>query len=155
MLQLNSARIGRSGCRDQILTGVDAITSAGRLVLTSWICNLPGETDEEFALTLSAMREVVARGGQVYWTESLMPLPGTRIAAEPEAYGKAIYRQLTEGRWVVSVTGDGSLGLAMADEPVSLSAPPEVRDYHEADDEVEQKLDEIGVAEVVSRLFGG
>ena len=46
-------------------------------------------------------------------------------------YGKAVYRQLAEGRWVITVTGDGSLGLARADaeEPISLAPPPTVRDY--------------------------
>jgi hypothetical protein len=45
-------------------------------------------------------------------------------------YGKAIYRRLGEGRWVITVTGDGSLGLKRVEgEPVQLSPPPPVRDF--------------------------
>lgn len=46
------------------------------------------------------------------------------------AVGKAVYRRLDEGRWVVTVTGDGSLGLARQDEPdpaSPLSPPPRSR----------------------------
>jgi len=35
-------------------------------------------------------------------------------AAAQKGHGKAVYRSLEEGRWVVTVTGDGSLGLAQA-----------------------------------------
>ena len=51
--------------------------------------------------------------------------------AEHAQHGKAVYRQLAEGRWVVTVTGDGSLGLARADTeaPVDLAPPPTVRQY--------------------------
>lgn len=45
--------------------------------------------------------------------------------------GNAVYRALSEGRWIVTVTGDGSLGLMKTDpaEDVPLSPPPPVRDY--------------------------
>lgn len=43
--------------------------------------------------------------------------------------GKAVYRTLGEGRWVVSVTGNGSLGLTRAREEVDLQGPPSVRDH--------------------------
>ncbi len=51
--------------------------------------------------------------------------------AESAAYGKAVYRKLEPGRWIVTVTGDGSLGLAKATgrRPTELMAPPEVRDF--------------------------
>jgi hypothetical protein len=45
--------------------------------------------------------------------------------------GKAVYRALNEGRWIISVTGDGSLGLARLEEceEADLTAAPPVRDY--------------------------
>lgn len=48
----------------------------------------------------------------------------------PEGFGKAIYRSLTPGRWVVSVTGNGSLGLTRAADsiPVDLTNRPAIRD---------------------------
>ncbi|MEC9373315.1 MAG: hypothetical protein VYC34_05695 [Planctomycetota bacterium] len=54
----------------------------------------------------------------------------------PEAdmrVGKAVYRSLSDGRWVVTVTGDGSLGLARCtgDRLYDLSAPPKVGRYEE------------------------
>jgi hypothetical protein len=42
---------------------------------------------------------------------------------ERAAYGKATYRALGPGRWIVSVTGDGSLGLARSRD----DAPSELR----------------------------
>jgi len=45
--------------------------------------------------------------------------------------GKAVYRDIGEGRWVVTVTGGGSLGLARASSPVDLISTPEVRDFEE------------------------
>jgi hypothetical protein len=50
--------------------------------------------------------------------------------SENARYGKAIYRRLDEGRWIITVTGDGSLGLKRAERaPVDLAPPPPVRDY--------------------------
>ena len=47
------------------------------------------------------------------------------------AHGKAVYRRLEEGRWVVTVTGDGSLGLARCDgeSDYTLTTPPPVRAF--------------------------
>ncbi|CAN0592477.1 unnamed protein product, partial [Laminaria digitata] len=43
-------------------------------------------------------------------------------------HGQAIYRQLTDGRWIVTVSGDGSLALAKIedDADVQLLSAPEV-----------------------------
>jgi len=45
--------------------------------------------------------------------------------------GKAVYRKLTEGRWLVTVTGNGSLGLERArrEAVVLLSPAPPVADF--------------------------
>ncbi len=71
-------------------------------------------------------------------------------------HGKAVYRQLSEGRWVVSVTGDGSLGLArsMGNDPVDLSSSPDVRDYEPITEQAQTEVDRIGISDVMKRLVG-
>jgi hypothetical protein len=71
-------------------------------------------------------------------------------------HGKAVYRQLDEGRWVVSVTGDGSLGLARAadNDPVELTSSPNVRDYEPISEQAQAEVDRIGPADIVKRLVG-
>lgn len=71
-------------------------------------------------------------------------------------HGKAVYRQLGEGRWVVSVTGDGSLGLAKAtgDTPTDLSTSPNVKDYEPVTEQAQAEVDRIGPGDVVKRLVG-
>lgn len=72
-------------------------------------------------------------------------------------YGKATYRRLAEGRWVVTVTGDGSLGLARRDEadtqPVDLATAPPVADF-DAEEEAMAAGDAIGAREVLQRVLG-
>jgi hypothetical protein len=52
-----------------------------------------------------------------------------RDPSSPITVGKAVYRALGEGRWVVTVTGDGSLGLAKASGEAVLTTAPEIREY--------------------------
>ena len=66
--------------------------------------------------------------------------------------GKAVYRSLGEGRWVVSVTGNGSLGLTRAGDAVDLDAAPRVREFAPRDDE---DVGEVGFADVLRQLGGG
>ncbi len=49
----------------------------------------------------------------------------------PEGFGKAVYRSLSPGRWMITVTGNGSLGLARVegDAPHPLSPQPTVRPF--------------------------
>jgi hypothetical protein len=70
--------------------------------------------------------------------------------------GKVVYRSLTEGRWIVTVTGGGSLGLAkVSDTEFSdLAAPPHVRDYPQIEREVQQEVDAVGPGDVFKRLVG-
>jgi len=70
--------------------------------------------------------------------------------------GKVVYRSLSEGRWVVTVTGGGSLGLAkVADgESTDLAAPPRVRDYPQIEREVQRQVDAVGPGDVLKRLVG-
>jgi hypothetical protein len=72
------------------------------------------------------------------------------------AHGKAVYRRLGEGRWLVTVTGDGSLGLARAtdDAPTDLTATPPVRDYEPVSEQARAEVDRIGPGDVVRRLVG-
>lgn len=80
--------------------------------------------------------------GEVDWDA-----PGT-------AFGKAAYRRLSEGRWIVSVTGDGSLGLTKVgpEDRVELTPPPAVRDYEQVEAQVQDRLRGVGAGEVVRRL---
>lgn len=70
--------------------------------------------------------------------------------------GKAVYRSLGEGRWVVSVTGGGSLGLVRAGEAdaVELSGAPAVREYEPALHEADAAARAIGLREVLSSAIG-
>lgn len=74
--------------------------------------------------------------------------------AAGESHGKAAYRALGEGRWIVDVTGDGSLGLARRDplEAAPLSPPPPVRRYEPVEAAVEDALGEIRAGEAVEAL---
>lgn len=73
--------------------------------------------------------------------------------AAGSSHGKAAYRSLSEGRWVVDVTGDGSLGLSRAqDEPPALSPPPPVRDYPPVETEVDDALAAIRPVEALRAL---
>jgi hypothetical protein len=79
---------------------------------------------------------------EVDWTD-----PATR-------FGKAVYRSLGEGRWIVTVTGDGALGLARtdADAEVVLSGPPPVRDYEELEKQIDEDVADVRLGEVLKRL---
>jgi putative intracellular protease/amidase len=73
-------------------------------------------------------------------------------------FGKAIYRQLDEGRWVISISGDGSLTLAKAPpnaERMPLTAAPEVRDFNELDQDVDQRMNDVNLSDIWTALTGG
>lgn len=69
--------------------------------------------------------------------------------ADVESHGKAAYRSLGPGRWVVDVSGDGSLGLALRapDETIELEAAPEIRQYEPVEVAVSEALAEIRLVE--------
>lgn len=73
------------------------------------------------------------------------------------SHGKAIYRSLTDGRWIVTVTGDGSLGLKKVsdDSPVELAPPPVVRDYDQVQREVSSSIEHITAGQVLRRILLG
>ncbi len=76
-------RMGRRSSSRQIMAGVRRIADAGGLAVTSWICNLPGETEADFAATTEMLARVVAAGGFIYWIENLHVLPGSRLYENP------------------------------------------------------------------------
>jgi radical SAM superfamily enzyme YgiQ (UPF0313 family) len=79
-------RLGRRSNARQIMNSVEQIADAGGLVITSWICNLPGETETEFQETRAMLRRVVDAGGFIYWIENLHVLPGSPLHQNPEKW---------------------------------------------------------------------
>ena len=81
----------------------------------------------------------------------------TGAALAGATVGKAVYRALGEGRWVVSVTGSGALGLVRVEDSaaVKLSPSPDVREYAAVTAKADEDVESLGVAEVLSQLVGG
>lgn len=70
-------------------------------------------------------------------------------------FGKAIYRsRMADGRWIISVTGDGSLGLKQVSEDiaVTLTAEPEVKKFEPIDERADEAVEKIGVGDVWKHL---
>lgn len=73
---------------------------------------------------------------------------------DPRAeHGKAVYRALSDGRWIISVTGSGALGLVRlgdidATAPTDLRRGPEIKDFSEAVRQADAQLRDIGPGEV-------
>ena len=81
---------------------------------------------------------------------------------DEQAVGKAVYRALSEGRWVVTVTGDGSLGLrrvgdadGATTDDLGLSRGPEVKRFEEIESRARAEAESIGWREVWAALWGG
>jgi radical SAM superfamily enzyme YgiQ (UPF0313 family) len=77
-------RMGRKSNSKQIIDSVKRIAEKGAVVLTSWISNLPGETDLEFQETQQTLHNVVKAGGFIYWIENLHVLPGSKLHKKPD-----------------------------------------------------------------------
>ncbi|BAM02718.1 hypothetical protein [Phycisphaera mikurensis] len=75
--------------------------------------------------------------------------------AEQADHGKVAYRSLADGRWVVSVSGDGSVGLKKAadDEPADLVSAPEVKDFDPLV-EAEKQVEAITWRDVLAGVAG-
>ena len=66
-------------------------------------------------------------------------------------FGKAIYRsKMADGRWVVSVTGDGSLTLKRVGDTatIELATQPEVKKFAPIDERTNEAVERIGVGDV-------
>lgn len=79
-------RMGRRSNSAQIHNSVKEIAERGGIVLTSWITNLPGETELEFRETQQTMQDVVKAGGFIYWIENLHVLPGSKLYENPQRW---------------------------------------------------------------------
>jgi hypothetical protein len=69
-------------------------------------------------------------------------------------HGKAVYRTLGEGRWVISVSGDGSLGLGRAEGPSKLVGPPQIKNYDTVAEDTRVQTQRIGAADVWEYVTG-
>ena len=81
---------------------------------------------------------------EVDWTNPAIP------------FGKAIYRsKMSDGRWIISVTGDGSLGLKKIadDAPVLLEEKPPVYEFKPIDEKTREDVEAIGVGDVWKYLM--
>ncbi len=78
-------------------------------------------------------------------------LAGVAFDADEARVGKAVYRSLDEGRWVVSVTGNGSLGLTRAGEPEDLVSAPQVGEF---DEDAGREVRGVGAMDILRRLAG-
>jgi len=69
--------------------------------------------------------------------------------------GKAVYRSLDEGRWVVTVTGNGSLGLERAPHEASELSPPPLISSPEEITDADARVKGIGAGDVWTWLVSG
>jgi hypothetical protein len=100
------------------------------------------------------------------FNEQTAPSKGTTITPDVAAvdwdnanvkHGKAVYSRLSEGRWRITVTGDGSLGLAKAEGPVNekqLKTAPKLGEYEPVEQEVDQRLDRVSWSDIARYLLG-
>lgn len=82
-------------------------------------------------------------------------LAGINWDTNTTAVGKAVYRRLDEGRWIVTVSGDGSLGLQRVSEnaDIVLSPPPPVLDFETIKREVETEQTKISWLDLLRALI--
>lgn len=71
-------------------------------------------------------------------------------------HGQSISRRFTDGRWIVTVSGDGALALAKIDHhvEVELQRPPKIEDFDPVS-ATQNQIKQISPADVYSRYFGG
>ena len=75
--------------------------------------------------------------------------------ASERTIGKAVYRGITPGRWVVSVSGDGSLTLVRNDtKDVELARGPEVLEFDEFKDKLEDDLAKLSASDIWAAVVG-
>lgn len=77
---------------------------------------------------------------------------GTRASV-----GKAVYRALSDGTWVVTVSGDGSLGLTKLEpgQEARLVVRPLIKDYQQIQAEATEKASSLTIGEVWREAMGG
>lgn len=73
------------------------------------------------------------------------------------SHGQVIYRgNLTEGRWVISMSGNGALSLRKVDpgDAVLLRARPGVAGFAEIEEQLDREVGRIGFLDIIGSLFG-
>jgi hypothetical protein len=81
-------------------------------------------------------------------------LAGIDWDAENTDFGKAVYRSLGEGRWVITASGDGSLALRPAeDDLVTLETPPTLGSFEEMNEQLEGEIANISPADIWHALW--
>ncbi len=83
-------------------------------------------------------------------------LAGIDWAQSTTTIGKAVYRGITPGRWVVSVSGDGSLTLVRNDDDddIDLARGPEVIEFGEFKEKLEQDIAKLGAKDIWASVVG-
>lgn len=79
-------------------------------------------------------------------------------ATDPNLQGLSVFRRdLSEGRWVVTATGNAALALTKLKpgEPARLSGPPAVNAFPELQREIQADIDKLSVVEIAQRMLGG
>jgi hypothetical protein len=71
-------------------------------------------------------------------------------------HGQAVYRRFEEGRWLVTVTGSGSLGLRRVGdrEELALEARPLIEPFEPAEAEADRAIDAISLGDVLRAAVG-
>lgn len=71
-------------------------------------------------------------------------------------FGKAIYRsRMSDGRWIISVTGDGSLGLKQIGKntKIELTSKPPIEEYEPIDERALEDVESIDIGDVWRHLI--
>jgi len=122
---------------------VEYVARAGRL----WIRRVYTMTDPDDAGRADAKVVII--------NPTLDDLPWTDDA---DLQGLAVFRkQLTEGRWVVTTTGNAALALTKLEsgQGSDLASPPPVRAYPELEQEIQAEVERLTVTEVVEQMIQG
>ncbi|HUS91660.1 MAG TPA: hypothetical protein VM695_07395 [Phycisphaerae bacterium] len=75
---------------------------------------------------------------------------------DADLQGLSVFRkQLSEGRWVVTTTGNAALALTKLEpgQASDLASPPSVRDYPELEREIQDEVERLTFVQVVDRLI--
>jgi len=100
------------------------------------------------------------------FNETTAPTDGITITPERASvnwdadnvrHGKAVYSKLAEGRWRITVTGDGSLGLSKVDGPVppeQLKPAPKLGEFEPVEEKIDRRLDRVTWSDIAKYLAG-
>ena len=71
-------------------------------------------------------------------------------------HGQAVYRRFQDGRWLVTVTGSGSLGLRRVGdaEELNLETRPLVEPFDPVEKQADRAVDAIGLDDVLRAVVG-